>query len=71
MEDEIAKQQIKILNSSKEEAENMVASNAFILTEMVEQAEVRGKYEKSVEMAKEMLQENEPVEKIKKYTKLS
>jgi predicted transposase/invertase (TIGR01784 family) len=67
VEDRIAKEAVKILSSSKEEVENMVASNAFIITEM----ETRAKIEMAREMAIEMLLDNEPIEKIKKYTKLS
>ena len=71
VEDRLAKEAVKILNSSKGEVENMVASNAFILTEMEKQAETRGENKKSIEMAREMLLDNEPIQKIKKYTKLS
>jgi hypothetical protein len=71
VEDRIAKEAVKILSSSKEEVERMVASNAFIITEMEKQAETRAKIEMAREMAIEMLLDNEPVEKIKKYTKLS
>jgi hypothetical protein len=51
--------------------ERMVASNAFIITEMENQAETRAEIRVKIEMAREMLLDNEPVEKIKKYTKLS
>ena len=82
VEDRLAKEAVKILSSSKGEVENMVASNAFILTEMEKQAEtrgeargeikgeIRGEKRRSIEMAREMLLENEPIQKIKKYTKL-
>lgn len=42
VEDRLAKEAIKILSSSKGEVENMVSSNAFIITEMEKQAEERG-----------------------------
>jgi hypothetical protein len=79
VEDRLAKEAVKILSSSKGEVENMVASNAFILTEMEKRAESRGEAigeaigekRKSIEMAREMLLDNEPIQKIKKYTKLS
>jgi hypothetical protein len=70
VEDRLAKEAVKILSSSKGEVENMVASNAFILTEMEKRAEALGEKKKSIEMAREMLLENEPIQKIKKYTKL-
>ena len=38
---------------------------------MEKQAETRGEKRKSIEMAREMLLDNEPIQKIKKYTKLS
>ena len=42
VEARLAKEAVKILNSSKEEVETMVASNAFIITEMEQQAQERG-----------------------------
>jgi hypothetical protein len=45
IEDKLAEEAVKILSSSKEEVENMVASNAFILTEMKEKAELKGREE--------------------------
>jgi hypothetical protein len=62
---------IKILSYSKEEVESMVASNAFIITEMEREAEERGEKKKAIQMAVAMLMDDEPIEKIKKYTKLS
>lgn len=63
MEDRLAEEAIKILSSSKEEVEKMVASNAFILTEMEEKAKAKGKEEgvkegeikKASEVAKNLL----------------
>lgn len=60
----------------------MVASNAFIITEMEKKAEEKGiekgiekerKAEKKnkIDLVKEMLLDKEPIEKIKRYTKLS
>lgn len=42
VEDRLAKEAVKILSSSKEEVESMVASNAFIITDMEKQAEEKG-----------------------------
>ena len=39
VEDRLAKEPVKILSSCKEEDESMVASNAFIITEMEKKAE--------------------------------
>ncbi|APH15305.1 hypothetical protein NPD5_2506 [Clostridium sporogenes] len=53
----------------------MVASNAFIITEMEKHAQENGIKEgekkKAIEMARAMLKDNASIEKIKKYTKLS
>ncbi|MEY8547088.1 hypothetical protein AALD26_13640 [Clostridium sporogenes] len=47
----------------------MVASNAFIITEMEKHAQENGIKEgenkKAIEMARVMLKDNEPIEKIK------
>lgn len=45
VQEELAEEAIKILSSSKEEVEKMVSSNAFILTEMEEEAKRKGKEE--------------------------
>lgn len=42
VEDRLAKEAVKILSSSKEEVESMVASNAYIITEMEKKAEEKG-----------------------------
>ena len=79
VEDRLAKEAVKILVSSKEEVKNMVASNAFILTEMekraeergVQQGEKEGEKKKSIEIAKKMMQNNMPIDIIKEWTGLS
>jgi hypothetical protein len=48
VEDRFAKEAVKILSSSKEEVLGMVASNAFIITEMEKKAEEKG-MEKGIE----------------------
>jgi len=94
VEDRLSKEAIKILSSSKEEVEGMVASNAYIITEMEEKAEKKGiekglnigiekgvnigieigkktEEKNKIDLIKEMLLDHEPIEKIKRYTKLS
>lgn len=45
--------------------------NKNVLDYAVEQGQLKAKHEQAIEMAKEMLAANEPIEKIIKYTKLS
>lgn len=71
VEDRLAKEAVKILVSSKEEVKNMVASNAFILTEMEKRAEEIGEKKKSIEIARKMLQNNMSIDVIKEWTGLS
>lgn len=52
VEESLAKEAVEILDASKEEVETMVASNAFILTEMQEQAKAKGR-EEGIEAGRE------------------
>lgn len=53
VEDRFAKEAVKILSSSKEEVEGMVASNAFLITEMETKAKEKGMREGMVESKRE------------------
>ena len=62
-EERLAQKATKVLDSDKEEVISMVANNAFIIKEMEEKAEKRGKLEgklegeklKAIEIAKNLL----------------
>lgn len=71
IEDRLAKEAIKILSSSKEEAENMVASNAFIFTEMEKQAEEKGIQEGIKKVAEKMIRRGDSIEDIADITELT
>ena len=59
----MANEAVKVLSSNKEEVEKMVASNAYILTEMKEKAEAKGiekgikqgQYQEKINIAKNLL----------------
>ena len=70
-EDRLAEKAREVLDASKEEVKNMVANNAFIIKEMEEKAEKKGREEGKIEMAIEMLKDGEPIEKIVRYSKLT
>lgn len=55
VEEKLAIKAIEILNSEKGDVRNMVASNAFIITEMEEKAEERAEERKATEIAKNLL----------------
>ncbi|XVN41740.1 MAG: Rpn family recombination-promoting nuclease/putative transposase [Rickettsia endosymbiont of Argas persicus] len=63
---------LEVINLSDEEREEYENHLNWLRIEAsaVKRAEERGREERSIEMAKEMLIDNEPLEKIIKYTKL-
>jgi predicted transposase/invertase (TIGR01784 family) len=61
VEDRLANEAVKILSSSKEEVEGMVASNAFIITEMEKKAEEKGIEKGTEKTIKELI--------LKQYSK--
>ena len=75
VEDRLSKEAVKILSSSKEEVESMVASNAYIITEMEEKAEQKGiekgATDNAVKVAKNFLKMGFAVEQVAKGSELS
>ncbi|MGG7164617.1 hypothetical protein [Clostridium ihumii] len=54
-EDRLAEKAREVLDASKEEVKNMVANNAFIIKEMEEKAEKKGREEEKLELARNLL----------------
>ena len=70
VEDRLAEKAIEILNSNKEDIENMVSNNAFILTEMEKKAKAQGAEEKIRNVAIKMIKKGNSIEEIMELTEL-
>ena len=55
LSDDISETAIEILESKREEVENMVARNAFMIEEMKEEAKIEGEKKKAIEIAKNLI----------------
>ena len=68
---EVADPIIEILENNGEDFKNMVANNAFVLDESLAKSREKGELEGKESMVIEMLKNQEPIEKIIKYSKFS
>ncbi|MPQ43234.1 Rpn family recombination-promoting nuclease/putative transposase [Clostridium tarantellae] len=70
IEDNLAKKAINILDCNKEDVDNMIANNAFILTEMKQRAKEEGVEQGVTMVVKKMIKKGKSNEEIIKLTDL-